>query len=239
MSPRTRAKTFHEAEHTVDNKQNLHPNIVEIKTAGMSALMTVLRDCRTDTTKFQLYADRMLTLLAEEGLASLPTVTKTTVQTPCSEYMGIQVPPYCEICVVSIVRSGDTLLEAVRRIAPGISCGHILIQRDEEDELKPAKLFYSKLPPRIASMQVLLVDPMLATGGSASKAIAVMLDAGVPMGSITFLNVVACPEGLSKLAKDFPEVKVVTGCVDPYLNDDKYIVPGLGDFGDRYYGTGH
>ena len=135
------------------------------------------------------------------------------------------------------MRSGDILMEAVRLVALGVSCGKILVQRDEEDPEKRPKLFYSKLPPDVMDKQILLVDPMLATGGSAKMAIQVLIEAGVPEANITFLNVVCCPEGLNALGNSYPKVKVITAAIDPGLNEHKYIVPGLGDFGDRYYGT--
>ena len=135
------------------------------------------------------------------------------------------------------MRSGDILLEAVRKVALGIAVGKILIQRDEEDPEKRAKLFYSKLPKDIASRQVLVVDPMVATGGSVIRAIKVLIDAGVPEANITFLNVVSCPEGLRALYAAYPSIRTITAALDEKLNEDKYIVPGLGDFGDRYYST--
>ena len=123
----------------------------------------------------------------------------------------------------------------MRRVVPDAKTAKILIQRDEETA-QPV-LMYSKLPPKIEAMNVLLCDPMLATGGSALTAIKVLKDAGVPEERITFANVVSCPEGLANLKKHAPKVVVVTSAVDEGLDARKYIVPGLGDFGDRYYGT--
>ena len=102
---------------------------------------------------------------------------------------------------------------------------------------KLPKMFYCKLPPGVEKMQVLLVDPMLATGGSCKMAIQSLVDAGVAAANITFLNVIACPEGLASLAAAYPEVKVITACVDEGMNEHKYIVPGLGDYGDRFFNT--
>ena len=105
-----------------------------------------------------------------------------------------------------------------------------MIQRDETHVDKIPKLFYCKLPPDVSNRQVLLCDPMLATGGSASCAIGKLVEAGVPEKNIIFLNVISCPEGLARLGKDWPEVKIVTAAMDPELNEHKYIVPGLGDY---------
>jgi len=96
---------------------------------------------------------------------------------------------------------------------------------------------YSKLPPDIARRPVLLLDPMLATGGSAVMACKVLVEKGVPPENIIFVNIVCVQEGLDAIAKAYPTVRVVTGAIDPILNEKKYIVPGLGDFGDRYFGT--
>lgn len=170
-------------------------------------------------------------------MAYLPTVTEVEVETPCGTYKGLKVPDYTSMCAVSIMRSGDILLEAVRRVAHGIAVGKVLVQRDEDTPEKKAKLFYSKLPPDIKNRQVLLVDPMIATGGSVIKTLEVLISAGVPQENIIFLNVVSVPEGLAALFKSYPKVKVITAALDKMLNNDKYIVPGLGDFGDRYYST--
>ena len=116
--------------------------------------------------------------------------------------------------------------------------GKILIQRDEEHPEKIAKLFYSKLPKEIKDLYVLLCDPMLATGGSAIKALEVLCNQyGCDPNKIIFANMICCPEGLQRLGQAFPMVKVVTACIDEKLNEHKYIVPGLGDYGDRFFNT--
>eukprot|EP00434_Breviolum_minutum_P044772 symbB.v1.2.040031.t2/scaffold6946.1/size14339/3 len=134
-----------------------------------------------------------------------------------------------------IVRSGGILLEAVRKVLPDLKTAKILIQRDEETALP--QLYYSKLPDGIETMQILLCDPMLGTGGSALTAIEVLKKAGVKEENILFINVVSCPEGLKVMAKKAPGVRILTCALDSHLNEVKFIVPGLGDFGDRYYGT--
>ena len=202
-------------------------------------LFTVLRDASTLHLDFAQHADRLVTLLAEEGLAHLPGVAPRTVTTPCGVYAGLAAVPAHQITAVSIVRSGDILLEAVRRVAPGVSIGKILIQRDEAAPDKAPRLFFAKLPAAVRdpAQAVLLCDPMLATGGSASMAIRELVRAGVDEARIVFLCVVACPEGLRALAAAYPRVRVVCAAVDDGLNEHRFIVPGLGDFGDRYFGT--
>lgn len=176
-------------------------------------------------------------ILAEDALAEFPTET-ITVTTPCGPCEGVRTLPPEKICAVSIVRSGDCLLESVREVEPSVKVGKILIQRDEEHPEKIAKLFYSKLPSDIRDIYVLLCDPMLATGGSAIRALDVLVDQyGVDPAKIIFGNVICCPEGLKKLGEVYPTVKIVTAWVDEKLNDDKFIVPGLGDFGDRFFST--
>lgn len=214
--------------------------VIELKphSRAVRLLFTTLRDSRCDRKTYNVYCDRLCTILAEEGLAHVRTIEEAMIKTPCGEYDGLCIPGgYESICAVSIMRSGDILCDALRRVAVGISVGKILMQRDEEDELKRPKLYYSKLPEHISKQQVLLVDPMLATGGSAKLAIEVLLKSGVEENNIVFVVVVAAPEGIRAVHDSYPGVKIVAAEIDRGLNENKYIVPGLGDFGDRYYGT--
>ncbi|KAG6579754.1 uracil phosphoribosyltransferase [Phytophthora cinnamomi] len=133
-----------------------------------------------------------------------------------------------------------SLLHAAISCDPTIAVGKILIQRDESSDDKHPVMYYSKLPPSVATFEnVLVVDPMLGTGGSITMAIKTLLAAGVDENRITFLNVLSCPEGLAALFSAHPNVKVVTAGVDRGLNEAKYLVPGIGDFGDRYFNTVH
>ncbi|XP_023321455.1 uracil phosphoribosyltransferase [Eurytemora carolleeae] len=216
-----------------------HPNLTVVESRAVSYLLLKLRNKDTKADEFQRIGDRMMRILGEEALCRLPSVVEGEVQTPCGTVTGpVDSPtPGPPVCIVSIVRSGDILQEAVRVLSPGFSVGKILIQRDESREDKPAVLYYKKLPKNINQSFVLLVDPMLATAGSAIRAIQVLKENGVSTQNIMFLNLICCPEGLQAMAKLFPEIHIITGCVDSHLNEDKYIVPGLGDYGDRYYGT--
>jgi len=177
-------------------------------------------------------------LVAEDALAEFPTHA-VTVATHCAPaFAGVAL---CNnrICAVSIVRSGDCLLEAVRAVEPGVSVGKILVQRDESCPHKTAQLYnYSKLPPTIHEQHVLLCDPMLATGGSACAALRVLVEeAGVEPSNIILATMICAPEGLRVLAEQYPQIKIVTACVDEGLNEKKFIVPGLGDYGDRFFNT--
>ena len=138
----------------------------------MSNLLTRAKDLPTQ--EFQTIGDRLMRLLGEEALARLPAVVEGEVETPCGAAQGLVTVPGPPVCVVSIVRSGDILQEAVRYLQPGVSVGKILIQRDESKPDKPAILYYKKLPKNISESFVILVDPMLATGGSAIRALEVL-----------------------------------------------------------------
>jgi len=176
-------------------------------------------------------------ILAEDALAEFPT-SVWNVETPCGHFQGLATIPPDNICAVSIVRSGDALLETVRDILPGCKVGKILIQRDESHPEKLPKLFYDKLPPGVENMYILLCDPMLATGGSAVTAIDVLVKGNnVDPAKIIFANMICAPQGLCCLAKAYPQVKIVTAAIDQDLNKDKFIVPGLGDYGDRFFNT--
>ncbi|MFH1064934.1 MAG: uracil phosphoribosyltransferase [Nanoarchaeota archaeon] len=203
------------------------------QTDQLIALYTILRDEKTKRDDFIFCADRIIRMLVEKALEFLPTKTKE-IKTPTGsifsgkEFVG-------KICAVSIVRSGEAMEKAARDICQKIRIGKILIQRNEETA-KPIH-FYSKLPKDIKERYVLLLDPMLATGGSAIKAVEILKEKGVNEEKIVFVNLISCPEGIGAFTKKFQKVKIITGVIDKSLNDKAYILPGLGDFGDRYFGT--
>ena len=176
-----------------------------------------------------------MTVLGEEVLGEI-TTQQVEIRTPTSPFSGVELD-VDDLCCVSIIRAGDSLLDCMRALLPGVSVGKILIQRDESVAHKPAIMMYEKLPKDIQNKFVILCDPMLATGGSAHKAIECLLKAGVPENKIVFANVICCPEGIEYLGKVHPLMKIITACIDDGMNEDKYIVPGLGDYGDRYFNT--
>lgn len=215
----------------------LPPTMVTVlrETPLTRALHTAIRDKTADRRTFVRQSDRLVHLLLEEALSLLPA-EECIVETPCGSYTGVRLPADADLCVVSILRAADSMLGVARALLPEVAVGKILIQRDEQTA--QPKLFYSKLPNDISRRPVILCDPMLATGGSAVMAIGVLTDAGVSPASIVFVCVLCCAEGLDAVARAYPEVRVVTGAIDdPVLSAQKYIVPGLGDFGDRYFGT--
>jgi len=198
------------------------------------ALHTAIRDKAASRRTFVQQSDRLVHLLIEEALGLLPA-EPCVVETPCGPYEGVRLPADADLCVVSIMRAADCMLGVARAMMPDVSVGKILIQRDEETA--QPRLLYSKLPADIARRPVLLCDPMLATGGSAVTAIGVLTERGVPPSRIIFVNVLCCAEGIAAVSSAYPEVRIVTSAIDPILSAQKYIVPGLGDFGDRYFGT--
>lgn len=159
-------------------------------------------------------------------------VDPITIETPTNQlYEGVKFQG--RICGVSIMRAGESMEQGLRECCRSVRIGKILIQRDEET-CQP-KLFYEKLPQDISERFVFLLDPMLATGGSAMMAVKVLKERGVPLNRILFLNLLASPEGIKAFNDEYPEVKIITGGIDIGLDEKKYINPGLGDFGDRYY----
>ncbi|KAG2202353.1 hypothetical protein INT46_004678 [Mucor plumbeus] len=203
------------------------------QTTQLKGLMTIIRDKETPRSDFIFYADRIIRLLVEEGLNHLPVVDKNVMTPTNTEYNGIDFEG--RICGVSIMRAGEAMEQGLRECCRSVRIGKILIQRDEETH--QPKLYYSKLPKDIASRYVLLLDPMLATGGSAMQAVQVLLDNNVKEERIIFLNLIGSPEGIDAFVQRYPKVKIVIGELDAYLNDEKYIIPGCGDFGCRYFGT--
>ncbi len=189
-----------------------------------------LRDVRTSAPAFRRAANRISVLLAAEATRDLPFV-RATVVTPLGPADGRVVR--ADVVVVPVLRAGLGMLDAVLELLPAARVGHIGLQRDEATAL--ASKYYSKLPPGLGGSYVLIIDPMLATGGSAVAALDLLKAAGAT--TIRMICIVAAPEGVALVEERHPDVAVYTPAVDRELNAHKYIVPGLGDFGDRLYGT--
>ncbi|MBX3119106.1 MAG: uracil phosphoribosyltransferase [Fimbriimonadaceae bacterium] len=192
-------------------------------------LLTCLRDKDTDPAFFRRYSRILTTLLVLEATRSLDTQTKTIV-TPLENHMGSQL---CGgLAAIPILRAGLSMLEPVVDLFPDVAVGYIGLERSDATAI--AHSYYCKLPS-LAHRTVLCLDPMLATGGSASQAISLIKANGG--AKIVMVCVVAAPQGIEKLSTDHPEVPIYSAALDRDLNDLKYILPGLGDFGDRLYGT--
>jgi uracil phosphoribosyltransferase len=189
-----------------------------------------LRDARTAPPAFRRAANRISVLLAVEALRDLPNAA-AVVQTPLGPAEGRSIN--ADVVVVPVLRAGLGMLDAVLELLPAARVGHIGLQRDEATAI--ASRYYSKLPKQLTDSYVLMIDPMLATGGSAVAAIDLIKGAGAR--TIRMICIVAAPEGVRLVEERHPDVAVYTPVVDRELNAHKFIVPGLGDFGDRLYGT--
>ncbi|XP_073278947.1 uridine kinase-like protein 5 isoform X3 [Primulina huaijiensis] len=212
----------------------IYPNIFVIhSTFQIRGMHTLVRDTKTTKHDFVFYADRLIRLVVEHGLGHLPFTEKQIITPTGSVYTGVV---FCKrLCGVSVIRSGESMENALRACCKGIKIGKILIHGEGK---KGRQLVYEKLPSDIASRHVLLLDPVLASGNSAVKAISVLLGKGVAESNIIFLNLIAAPEGIHAVCQKFPRLKIVTSEIDASLNKDMRVIPGMGEFGDRYFGTG-
>jgi len=193
-------------------------------------ILLKLRDQRTEPDSFRAMARRISLLLVAEATRDLAT-RAASVETPLAVANGRELA--CDVVVVPVLRAGLGMVEAVLDVVPSARVGHVGLQRDEETAV--ASQYYAKFPQTLERSVVFLVDPMLATGGSALAAIELLEKRGAH--DIRLICIVAAPEGVAEVERRHPSVKIYTPVVDERLNDHKFIVPGLGDFGDRLFGT--
>jgi len=189
-----------------------------------------LRDRSTAPDEFRSLARKVITLLLYEATADLP-VRHGKVLTPLTEAPAVSIA--AEVVAIPVLRSGLGILGPVLELLPRVSVGYIGLERDEETAV--ARIYYKKLPS-LEGKVPLLLDPMLATGGSAAQALDLIKEAGGR--DPRMVCVVAAPEGVKVIEERHPEVQIFTAALDQGLNDRAFIVPGLGDFGDRLFGTG-
>ncbi len=194
--------------------------------------LTELRDFSTGHREFRQLVEEVAMLMTYEITRTMPTRPRP-VQTPLEKFTGHALAQ--PVTLVPILRAGLGMTSGVMKILPDVRVGHVGLQRDEAT-IRPIA-YYHKLPPDIAETQVIVVDPMLATGGSAVNAVGFLKSQGVPASAIKFMCLVAAPEGVAHLQQEHPEVPIYTAAVDRQLNDKAYILPGLGDAGDRIFGT--
>ena len=192
--------------------------------------LATLRDVSTPPEVFRRMAVRISLLLAAEATRDVPSEA-VTVQTPLGPADARRVR--AGVVVVPVLRAGLGMLDAVLELLPNARVGHIGLQRDELTAV--ASQYYSKLPPDLSGAYVLMIDPMLATGGSAVAGLDLLRVAGAT--EIRMICIVAAPEGVALVEQHHPNVHIYAPVVDRGLNAHKFIVPGLGDFGDRLYGT--
>lgn len=193
--------------------------------------LTILRNENTSTKDFRELVSEIAMLMTYEATRDLP-LEEVTVKTPVATGT-FQTISGKKLAIVPILRAGLGMVDGVLKMIPAARVGHIGLYRDPET-LEPVK-YYCKMPADIASRDVLIVDPMLATGGSASAAIGFMKEYGCK--HIKLMDVLAAPEGIERIQKEHPDVEIYVAAVDSHLNDHGYIVPGLGDAGDRIFGT--
>jgi len=192
--------------------------------------LTEMRDASTPPHRFRRHLNLLGRMLFLDATRDLP-VAAIRVQTPLQETNGVKFAR--PMVFVPILRAGLGLLDGILSLVPDACVAHVGIKRNEETA--QPQPYYANLPPVIAEADVFLLDPMLATGGSAVEAVKQVKAAGA--SRITMLCVVSCPEGIAALSKAHPDVRIITAAIDDGLNDRSYIVPGLGDAGDRYFGT--
>ena len=193
--------------------------------------LSLMRDKSASTPLFRQLLREISQLLAYEITRELP-LTRKTIETPIKE-MQAPVLDGKKLALISILRAGNGLLDGVLELIPGARVGFVGLYRDEET-LKPIQ-YYFKVPHGLKDRLVIAVDPMLATGNSSAAAVKLLKDAGA--SNIRFMCLLAAPEGVVRMKEAHPDVPIVTASVDSHLNEKGYIVPGLGDAGDRMFGT--
>lgn len=208
-----------------------HPHLTVLDHPLIQHKVTRLRATDTGTRNFKALVTEIAMLMAYEATKELP-VEDVGVATPLETTTGKQVAGK-KLALVPILRAGLGMVDGVSRMIPNARVGHVGLYRDH-DSLQPVP-YYFKVPNQIDQRLVLVLDPMLATGGSAAHAITALKNAGAK--TIRFLCVVAAPEGVRALLDAHPDVRILTAALDRELNDVGYILPGLGDAGDRLFGT--
>eukprot|EP00898_Chlorokybus_atmophyticus_P008298 jgi/Chlat1/846/Chrsp104S01186 len=218
----------------IHDLRKIYNNVIVIPSNfQVRGMHTIIRDKTTTKTDFVFYSDRLIRLVVEHGLGHLPFMEKAVITPTGGCYIGVEFSR--RLCGVSIIRSGESMENALRACCQGIKIGKVLIHRAGSDDGK--HLVYEKLPKDIADRHVLLLDPILATGNSAIRAIEILLAKGVPENRIIFLNLISAPEGIHQVCKRFPQLSIITSEIDEGLAEDHQVLPGVGEFGDRYFGT--
>ncbi len=211
-------------------KQLRLKNITLVQHPLIDHSLTVLRDTHCSTADFRQHSGIVSQILILEATKNLHVVNKT-IQTPLAKMIGKRLKN--DVVVVPVLRSGLAMLMELQDFLPSTRVGFIGLHRDEKTA--QAHQYYEKLPKIFASHKVFLIDPMLATGGSLIASMNMLREKGAK--NITIVCIVSAPEGISEINKAYPDVHIYTAAIDKHLNTQKFIVPGLGDFGDRYFGT--
>ena len=207
-----------------------YPNVHVMTHPLIQHKISMLRKIETGTKDFHELVHEITLLIGCEASRELP-LEEEEIQTPLMKMRGPVVNQ--KVCIVPILRAGLGMVDAMRSLIPAARVGHIGLYRDPETHL-PVE-YYCKVPPDIANQSVIVLDPMLATGGSAAAAVTALKSRGAR--DIKMINVIGAPEGAEYFSKAHPDVNVYLGCMDQGLNEHCYILPGLGDAGDRLFGT--
>jgi len=205
-------------------------NITVVEHPLIAHSLTIIRDKDTTTEEFRRHGDIVSKVLLMEATKHIKLKDKN-VETPLAPFAGKRLSD--EIIVVPVLRAGLAMLFSLRDFLPAVSVGFIGLERDEQTAI--AREYYNKIPKVFATHIVFVIDPMLATGGSMDDTLKAVKGKGAKR--IVAVSIVSAPEGITRVQKNHPDVPVITAAVDSHLNDRAYIVPGLGDFGDRYFGT--
>ncbi len=206
-------------------------NVFESKHPLVLHKLSRLRDVKTDPKKFRELVQEIAALMVYEATADLAVMPRE-VQTPMASMVGYELQQ--KIGLVPILRAGLGMVEGIWELMPSAEVWHIGLYRDEKT-LRPVE-YYNKLPLEPTVSVCLILDPMLATGGSATATVEVLKRWGVK--KIKFVGLIGAPEGIAKMQKEHPDVPIFLAAIDDHLNEKGYIVPGLGDAGDRQFGTG-
>ncbi|MEK7129812.1 MAG: uracil phosphoribosyltransferase [Patescibacteria group bacterium] len=192
--------------------------------------LTIIRDKDTGTEEFRRHADVVSKILLIEATKHM-LLKEKKIETPLAPFSGKELKD--DVIVVPVLRAGLAMLIALRDFLPAVSVGFIGLERDEKTAI--ARAYYEKIPKIFSTHIVLVIDPMLATGGSMDDTLVAVKQKGAKR--MVAVSIVSAPEGIKRVQKNHPDVPIITAAVDSHLNDRAYIVPGLGDFGDRYFGT--
>ena len=207
-------------------------NVIELKHPLITHKLSILRDKKTGTKEFRELANEIGSFLCYKAMEDVE-LEDVEIETPICN-MKTQMLNEDKYVFVPILRAGMGILDGVIDVIPNAKVGHIGMYRDDENDYKPVNYFF-KVPKKIEEKEVIILDPMLATGGSAIDAIELLKEKGVK--KIKFICIIASPEGLEKVTSKYPDVKIYCANIDEKLNENAYIVPGLGDAGDRIFGT--
>ena len=205
--------------------------VIELKHPLVEHKLAILRDKNTGTKEFRELVSELSTMLCYEAMKEAD-IYETEIETPMTK-MKVKMIDENNYIFVPILRAGTGMLDGIIKLIPNAKIGHVGMYRDE-NTFKP-NVYYFKVPKDISKKEVLVLDPMLATGGSGIDAINLLKEKGVK--KIKFVCIISAPEGIKKMQEIHPDVQIYTASIDKKLNENAYIVPGLGDAGDRIFGT--